>query len=82
MADTNSNDVTQALAAEKAANPALMAVIDLEDGFISMGSVFEAFDELAGDQTPAWLSVVRSEFDRLQLVMERVSSAVRPGVAQ
>lgn len=84
MASTNSSDVAQALAAETAANPALMAVIDLEDGFIAMGAVFKAYDQLAGDNSPAWLVVAWAEFKRLEAAMDSVSTLVRvrPGAAQ
>lgn len=78
MAKTNSSDVAQAVAVEAAAiNPALMAVIDLEERFVDMACMMEAFDQVAGDNSPPWLVVVWAEFKRLELALDSVSTLVR-----
>ena len=71
------SDISAQLAAEYALNPVLKAVIDLEDGFMAMGTTLDAFDHASGEETPSWLFVLQAEFRRLGAAMDHVSTLAR-----
>ncbi len=77
MAKVNSIDIGAELAAEYAANPVLKPVMDFEFAMLEMVILLDAFDEIGGDSSPAWLSVVRSEFRRLETAFSPVVAAAR-----
>ncbi len=55
----------------------LDAVIECEFKLIDMGAVLDAFDELAGDNSPPWLLVMMNHVKAVNQAFDAVSVAAR-----
>lgn len=61
---------------------AVKAVIELEHRFQAIEVLLEAFEQLAGDEQPAWFMVIRAEVLRLEAALVDVSRSVRSQAKQ
>ena len=88
MADVNSiehdelllspgDDISAQLATDYAARPCLKPALDFESAMDGLDQLLLAFDQLGGDSPPAWVYVVRCEFERLQSALVPLSQAAR-----
>ncbi len=55
------------------------AVVAFEERLFYVGAILEAFDHLAGDESPAWLLILRDQFKQLNGAFEPVGLLSRGG---